>query len=148
MSYPTLSRVTLTTGVVAIIAALVGELIAYNVVRDVYGTALPVVASVVSAVPLVVAMIFLVVQAVPSGRLIVRIPGTNGVDAWVMLLILTQFVPLLELRKLVPPGVWGSTSGQMWLGFYALMLAAFFRVWQLNRGARVGVVLPARRASA
>lgn len=126
------------------VAALVGELIAYNIVREVYGAALPAMASVLSAVPVAVAVTFLVLQIVPSGRLIVSVPGTNGVDAWVMLLILTQFVPLLELQKLVPPGVWGSTGGQMWFGMYVLSAAIFFRVWQLRRWARVGVVVPER----
>lgn len=135
MSYATLKRITMTCGVAVVAAILAGKLIEYRFERELLGASLGTVASIVSAVPLCVVAVFLVVQAIPGGRSVVPMPGTKSDDTWLMLLLACLFVPLLEIREFVPAGQWGNTSEQVLAGVAVVTLTAFVRKVQIWRGA-------------
>ena len=148
MTHATPKRITLACFVYLALATVCGELIVYDIGREWYGSSLAVVAAVISATPLLVALLSFAVQATPGGRAIVPVPGTASGDMWLLLLVLCQFVPVVELKEFVPAGWWGNTSAQCFVGMGLLLLAVVSRVLQLRAGAQRGAVLPSRTVEA
>jgi len=133
MSIDTLKRVTAVFAYTLALAIGLGELITFDVGQEMFGRAVPVIAGIVSLMPLVMAGAYFAIQAIPGGRATVPLPLRIPGDGWLMLLICCEFVPRAGDMPLVPAGWWGSSSSQTLADLLVLGAAILLRIYHLRR---------------
>lgn len=139
MSFATLRRTVYALAIVAALTVLAGwSLVSTSVRARLPAEALTVIASTLLAVPMCIHLAFLVIQGLPGGRRIVPLPLTRSPDVWLQIFVLTMFVPKEQLAALAAEP-WRAAETGVPISLVTTALAVAARVWQLNRGASLGV---------
>ena len=139
MSFATLRRLTHACLVAALLAVLAGWALTLDGVRAALPPAVVgAVASAVLLIPLGLFLAFLVIQSVGGGRRIVPVRATRSPDAWILLFVITLLAPKERLAAWVSVPLRSAETGVP-ISLVVAVLAIAGRVYQLNRGAALGV---------
>ena len=147
MRFTTIRRIVLAVAGVTVGMFLAARLIEFGLGETVFGDHLGFVAHASIAWPFVLCTLFLAMQgAVPGGRAVVVIPGTQQ-DLWSFLLILAFATPALELVRFVPAHAMFGTREHVVASAYFTVACFLGRLVQLRFGGRIqfGVPDDARR---
>jgi hypothetical protein len=139
MNFSTLRRLLHAFVAAALLAVIVGWALTVDALRLALPPAIVrAVATAVLLLPMGLNLAFLVIQGIDGGRRIVPLRATRSPDAWILLFVLTMLPPKEQLASWVSGPLRAAETG-LPISLVAAALAIAARVYQLNRGAALGV---------